>query len=414
MKFTSMSFILFSVSMLLLPLDSTAQQTGHVTYTLSRASNPTADQQDAYDRITTVMDAAVKYYNTYTSITKTLSVSYVPSVGTADGSFSGSIRFGENRSYMAVLTALHEIAHTVGVGTTNEYRNLIVDGIFTGTKATAMLRELTGDPNAELHGDQQHFWPYGLNYASEYESDDDYVYHCKIVNAMYQDMFKEELYLSCYLRSVSAGTYMTATDDNRLVLGSQATPAALVKMIELGDENTFRLEFGDRVLDIPDESRNAGVAAGLWTWNGGAHQQTVFEFAPASDGNRTARIKMSHSNLYLEAQGNTIVQNNASTSSSTQQWEIVEEGSTVASVETHGVRESRRIIAYSSSDARLTVSPGVRNRAMVQITNVRGRELLHRFVQGTTVLQTSRLTPGMYIISVLGESCRVRESFVVR
>ena len=242
--------------LLLLPSQLIGQQTGHVTYTLHKESSPTADQQDAYTRIEEAMDRAIGYYNAYTTITKSLSISYVPDVATADGSFSGSIRFGKNRSYMVVLTALHEIAHTVGIGTTGEYGQLIVDGNFTGPMATAILRELTGDPEAVLHGDSQHFWPYGLNYASEYTSDDDYVYHCKIVNAMYQDMFgMQELYLSGYLRSVSGGTYMTADGNNRLVLGGQANEAALVRMIAMGDTTTFRLEFGDKVLEIPNESR---------------------------------------------------------------------------------------------------------------------------------------------------------------
>ena len=49
------------------------------------------------------------------------------------------------------------------------------------------LRELTGDPSAELHGDTQHFWPYGLNYTTEVSSDEDLIRHCLIVDAMQAD-----------------------------------------------------------------------------------------------------------------------------------------------------------------------------------------------------------------------------------
>ena len=53
--------------------------------------------------------------------------------------------------------------------------------------ATQVLRELTGDPGAELHGDAQHFWPYGLNYTSEVTSNEDLIRHCVIVDAMQED-----------------------------------------------------------------------------------------------------------------------------------------------------------------------------------------------------------------------------------
>ncbi len=161
---------------------------GNFSYTLHQESNPTADQLDAYEKITAAMDSAIWYYNTYTSITKELNVYYNTSVSTADANINGTIRFGSNRSYMVTCTAMHEIAHTVGVGTHSRWNEFMVEGIFTGTNATQTLREITGDPDAVLHGDTQHFWPYGLNYASEVESEEDLINHCKIVDAIYRDL----------------------------------------------------------------------------------------------------------------------------------------------------------------------------------------------------------------------------------
>ena len=54
------------------------------------------------------------YYNCYTDIVKELNVQYNPSVATADGNINGSIRFG-SRDSMNHITAMHEIAHTVGI-----------------------------------------------------------------------------------------------------------------------------------------------------------------------------------------------------------------------------------------------------------------------------------------------------------
>ncbi|WP_437739609.1 hypothetical protein WME73_28780 [Sorangium sp. So ce302] len=160
--------------------------TGGITYTLAKVASPTAEQQSAYDNITSAMDEALSYYNCHTSIEKRLSVSYVPSVATADGNVNGSIRFGATSS-MNYITAMHEIGHTVGVGS-REFGALVVDGVFTGEAATRQLRAITGNESDVVHADTQHFWPYGLNYTTEVKTTDDLVNHCKIVVAIREDI----------------------------------------------------------------------------------------------------------------------------------------------------------------------------------------------------------------------------------
>jgi len=160
---------------------------GHVSYTLMKSANPTTDEQAAYDLITPAMDKAIDYYNCYTNITKAESVTYVPSVPTADGNSNGSIRFG-GKDYMEYITAMHEIAHTVGVGTYSEWGPLVVNGIFTGDHATTQLRAITGIADDQVHADTQHFWPYGLNYTSEVKSEADVIDHCMMVVAIRLDM----------------------------------------------------------------------------------------------------------------------------------------------------------------------------------------------------------------------------------
>lgn len=160
---------------------------GKITYALARAQNPTSDEQEAYERITSALDKALSIYNCYTHVEKHLNAQYNPSVPTADGNPNGSIRFG-SRASMNFVTAMHEISHVLGVGADGAYDPLIVGGVYTGPIATARLRELTGDETAEIHGDGQHFWPYGLNYESEYESEQDGIFHCYIVTAIRQDI----------------------------------------------------------------------------------------------------------------------------------------------------------------------------------------------------------------------------------
>jgi hypothetical protein len=169
------------------PGDTGCPGSGQFTYTLEMASSPTQDQQEAYALITAAMDEAVSYYNCYTDITMHVTVYYDPGVPTAQANWYGPISFG-GRDYMNYITAMHEMAHCVGIGTTSEWRSRIVNGIFTGANATQVLREITGDPSAELHGDSQHFWPYGLNYVSEVTGEEDLINHCKIIVAIRLDL----------------------------------------------------------------------------------------------------------------------------------------------------------------------------------------------------------------------------------
>jgi hypothetical protein len=143
-------------------------QKGNVTYTLAQNANPTSEETAAYERIKTAFDAAVAYYNNFTSITKTLKVSYVPSVPTADANINGNIRVGSNTGYQRTGTALHEIAHAVGVGQHTFWTaTLIKGGVYQGGFANKMLRFMTRNPAESLKGDNLHFWPYGINGANE-------------------------------------------------------------------------------------------------------------------------------------------------------------------------------------------------------------------------------------------------------
>jgi hypothetical protein len=161
--------------------------TGHITYRLTRASAPTPAQQNAYNLITTAMNQALAVYNCHTDITKALNVSYEPSVATADANYNGTIRFGATSS-MQRITAMHEIGHTLGVGTVSGWSARLSGGVWTGGNANAVLRAITGDPGAAVHGDAAHFWPYGLNYPSEVKSEADLINHCKVVMGLRRDM----------------------------------------------------------------------------------------------------------------------------------------------------------------------------------------------------------------------------------
>ena len=143
-------------------------QKGNVTYSLAQSANPTDEEKAAYARIKTAFDEAVTYYNNFTSITKTLYVTYNTGVPTADATIAGNIRVGSNTGYQRTGTALHEMAHSVGVGQHSFWSsNLIIGGVYQGVVANKLLRFMTRNPADALKGDTQHFWPYGINGANE-------------------------------------------------------------------------------------------------------------------------------------------------------------------------------------------------------------------------------------------------------
>jgi len=157
-----------------------------LSWYLVKAEKPTADQLDAYQKISAAMDAAVAIYNKESEGCRgRLRVEYNPQVAAADGNANGTIRFGKNRAYMNVRTAMHEIAHTQGVGTTERWKQLVVDGRYTGRHGLEMLRSFEGE-TADLNADGHSFWPYGMNYDNEW-SDTNAERNARLVGAMKKD-----------------------------------------------------------------------------------------------------------------------------------------------------------------------------------------------------------------------------------
>lgn len=159
---------------------------GKLRYVLMRAPEATPEQMAAYQRIARAMDGATERYNCYTDISRMLVVSFDPAEPGASARANGTIRFGSQGS-MNMVTALHEISHALGVGST-EFRAMVMNGVFTGKVTTDTLRSITSDPMAQLFSDGEHFWPFGLSEVSEYRSELDAVHHCHIVEAIRTDL----------------------------------------------------------------------------------------------------------------------------------------------------------------------------------------------------------------------------------
>lgn len=134
---------------------------GPLTYTLAEGWQDWPE--DRYNQIVEAMDAGVAFLNEHGHFKKEVFADNVPSVPTADGNYNGNIRWG---GYINRRVALHELSHTLGIGTHPKWISFVKDGKWTGEHALKQLREFDG-PNAELNADLAHFWPYGLNHDPE-------------------------------------------------------------------------------------------------------------------------------------------------------------------------------------------------------------------------------------------------------
>lgn len=134
-------------------------------------------------QISNSMAQAVNIYNANGTFDKHLNVYYSAGVPTAQANYDGVITFGGARN---TRVALHEISHTLGIGTYSAYWSLMTGGNWYGPAANALLSGFDG-PGSVMHGDSQHMWPYGLNYDSE-DSNTNRIRHVAIVQAMRCDM----------------------------------------------------------------------------------------------------------------------------------------------------------------------------------------------------------------------------------
>jgi hypothetical protein len=164
---------------------------GNVTYRLNGSESWPAD---VVEKLTNALDEGTRYYNCYSSLEKSLTINYRDGVPTAEGNVDGVISFGSDRNYMQTATAMHEIAHTLGVGFA-PWSELIADGRWTGAAVNAFMESLPAeerDPDmysqrTYITCDTQHFWPYGLNQASEHQSEWSLIDHVRIVAAINED-----------------------------------------------------------------------------------------------------------------------------------------------------------------------------------------------------------------------------------
>ena len=148
---------------------------GKISYTIRSGG---AD--DVRKRIENATKTAVDYWNNLTEMKGfAISVGYESGVQTADCSYGGWIRVGPNTAYQATGTLLHEMLHGCGVipwADTEWSRHNLRAGVtgdgygtgyWLGDRVTEVVRFWDNSTTAQLNGDYQHLWPYGINGAHE-------------------------------------------------------------------------------------------------------------------------------------------------------------------------------------------------------------------------------------------------------
>jgi len=88
----------------------------------------------------------------------------IPTEQASYGGYGGSIGVGQQ--YPQFWNLQHEMSHYLGTGTYWQWPNLMYSGVWHGAAANALEQQFDG-VGAVLSGDTAHFWPYGLNYATE-------------------------------------------------------------------------------------------------------------------------------------------------------------------------------------------------------------------------------------------------------
>lgn len=154
---------------------------GPLTYQLSEGSETWPEDRRKW--IVDAMESAIVFLNEHGDFKKNVTANNSPGTPTADANYDGWINWGGSINRRV---ALHEIAHTLGIGTHPEWQQNIKDGKWTGKHALKQLREFDG-PDAVLYADRMHFWPYGLNFDNESSPENDKRF-VKMVTAFRKDL----------------------------------------------------------------------------------------------------------------------------------------------------------------------------------------------------------------------------------
>ncbi len=244
---------------------------GQLTWSLD-----TDVSEDIRNRITDAMNWTINHTNTLAGYSGHVSVTYHAGTPTAEAGYRWRIQFGGS---IGRRVALHEMAHWLGSGTYGEWERYMVNGRWTGAVTNARIKAFDG-PDAVQWGDRIHFWPYGLNYDSEFFETQRNV---QLVSSQLADMGLGDA------ATQFAGNRRFVNRSSKLLLDGTGTgPVAnsgsattLVWNVRYADGYIELVSADGRAIDSLDNTNN-GDPTGLAPRSQGVGQQ--WEVLPTEDG----------------------------------------------------------------------------------------------------------------------------------
>jgi hypothetical protein len=248
------------------------------------------------------MDQAVIQYNSLGVFEKHVTANNDNSVPNADGSYSGNIRFG---SQYTRRCALHELSHTLGVGTGPGWYaydgsvSLMDNDRWRGMYGNAQLSVFDG-PGSVVPGSPGHILVYGENYDQESNPTNDYR-HILLVAAMRRDMGVASTLWMPATTAIANGTYrltprhapnsaldvLSANPNNSASIGIYTSNGQNNQkfLLDLQSDGSYRIRTaltGNRCVELPSGNTANGTEIKLWDNNGNSAQR--WYFIPMGDG----------------------------------------------------------------------------------------------------------------------------------
>ncbi|KAJ9472242.1 hypothetical protein DIPPA_29045 [Diplonema papillatum] len=280
-------------------------------------------------QITNAMAAAVSLYNDNGQFTKSLNVYYNSGVPTANANWAGTINFGGTRN---TRVAMHEIGHTLGIGTHWKYASLMTSGTWDGPVANALRAEFDG--SGTMLGDSVHMWPYGLNYDSE-DGTRNRVRHVMMMQAMQCDM---DLGPCDVDRLVGTHRRIVGRASSKVMDAGGNSDGSTVQLYgDWGGSNqrwsvishgdgiySFRsMQSDNRALDVYNWGTTSGTDIVIWPYSG----QNVQRFYVDDYADGWFRIRpVIATSMCLAADGtgnNANVETATCSTSTSQQWKLI-------------------------------------------------------------------------------------------
>lgn len=211
------------------------------------------------------------------------------------------------------------------------------------------------------------------------------------------------------LQSVANGKCMMA-QDKQIVMGDCLDKAAIVKL-EMLSGSIYRINFGNKVLEILNESKDAGVRANLWDWNGKDHQKVELQVQKDFEST-VVRMKMAHSGHYLRLAGDSaVVQDWNDAWPWNQNWKIIKDVAELTAANTVASAKLKAPVAPHiqrlGSQINLALGSEFKTGAVLRIFNSQGREIFQAPVAQEQVLNTQTWRAGVYTLVLQNASHRV-------